>query len=47
MVWYLEPQTDVEYVAFQFNGHLLMLHKTCAIMGVVFMVIKDDWEINV
>jgi hypothetical protein len=47
MVWYLESQTNVEYVANQFHGHLLMLHKTYAITGVVFMVIKDGWEINV
>jgi hypothetical protein len=40
VVWYLEPLTNVEYAAFQFNGHLFMLHKTCATTGVVFMVTK-------
>ncbi len=47
MVQYLEPQTNVESATFQFNGHLFMLHKTCATTCVVFMVIKDDQEIDV
>jgi hypothetical protein len=45
MVWYLEPLTNVEYVAFQFNGCLFVLHMTCATIGVVSMATKDDWDI--
>ncbi len=43
----MEPQTNVEYAAFQFNGHLLMLHKICVTTCVMFMVTKNDWEIDV
>lgn len=42
-VWYLEPWTHRKYVVFQFNGNFLMMNKTSPNIGLVFMVIKEDW----
>jgi hypothetical protein len=45
MVWYLEPQTQIEYATFWFNYHLFMLHKTCHVTRLVSMVSRDDWAL--
>jgi hypothetical protein len=45
MVWYLEPQTQIEYTSFRFNHHLFMLHNTCHVTRLLSMVSRDDWAL--
>jgi len=43
--WYLKPTTQMDYVAFCFKEEFYMLHKINKGIGVVFMVIKENWAI--
>jgi len=43
IIWWTKPQTQVEYVAFQFIQWFYMLHKIDKFIRKVSMVAKDDW----
>jgi hypothetical protein len=43
IMWWTKPQTQVEYVIFQFIQLLYMLHKIDKSIINVSMVVKDDW----
>jgi len=45
IVWYPEPITQMDYVAFCFKEQFYMLHKTNKCTKVVSMVTKEDWAI--
>jgi hypothetical protein len=45
VVWYIEPTTQINYVAFCFKEQFYMLHKIDKFTKVVSMVTKEDWAI--
>jgi hypothetical protein len=42
IMWWIKPQTQVEYVVFQFIQQLYMFHKIDKSIRKVSMVVKDD-----
>jgi hypothetical protein len=45
VVSYIEPTTQMDYVALCFKEQFYMLHKTNKCTKIVFMVTKEDWAI--
>ncbi len=46
MVWWMELENQVEYGTFKFHTHLYMLHKKNSTMSVMFMVTKDNGQLQ-
>jgi len=42
IMWWLEPQNQVEYMIFNFYNKMYMFHKTFLAIGKLSMVNKDD-----